>query len=144
MPVQDLVRTKLIPLTNPAAQSVARGLERSADTAHTWLQLCKAYAPEGGRTIVVLSQQPKLQMEANFRRTIPASQRFGTKLVFRQARFVVFRSACREALSAAHSPYPTLQVLPAWVDSYSRPKSLVKGVFIPFSARHCSLQGLSS
>lgn len=48
------------------------------------LQLCKAYAAEGGRTVVVLSQQPKLEMEAKFRRTIPPSERFGTKLVFRQ------------------------------------------------------------
>lgn len=34
----------------------------------------------------MLSQQPKLEMEASFRRTIPAAERFGTKLVFRQVK----------------------------------------------------------
>jgi hypothetical protein len=49
-------------------------------------QLCKAYRTDGGRTIVILSQQPKLEMEATFRRTIPKNQRFGSSFVFRQAR----------------------------------------------------------
>ena len=48
-------------------------------------QLCKAYRNDGGRVIVILTQQPKLEMEATFRRTIPKNQRFGSSFVFRQA-----------------------------------------------------------
>lgn len=34
--------------------------------------------------MVVMSQQPKLEMEATFRRIIPDEQRFGTRFVFRE------------------------------------------------------------
>jgi len=50
-------------------------------------QLCKAYRSDGGRTIVIMSQQPKLEMEATFRRTILKNQRFGSSFVFRQVSF---------------------------------------------------------
>ena len=66
------------------------GLASSVHDASMWAdhlktsQLCKAYRNEGGRTIVILSQQPKLEMEATFRRTIPNNQRFGSSFVFRQ------------------------------------------------------------
>ncbi len=46
--------------------------------------MCVAYKPEGGTTVVVLSQRSKLEMEATFWRCLPATQRHGTKLVFRQ------------------------------------------------------------
>jgi len=49
-------------------------------------QVCIAYAPEGGTTVVVLCQRPKLQMEETFWRTLPEERRHGTRLVFRQGR----------------------------------------------------------
>ena len=49
-------------------------------------QLCHAYEAEGGRAIVVMTQRAKLELEALFRRILPPPQRFGSQLVFRQAR----------------------------------------------------------
>ncbi len=49
-------------------------------------QLCHAYEAEGGRVIVVMTQRAKLELEALFRRILPPAQRFGSQLVFRQAR----------------------------------------------------------
>ena len=49
-------------------------------------QLCHAYEAEGGRVIVVMTQRAKLELEALFRRILPPPQRFGSQLVFRQAR----------------------------------------------------------
>ena len=49
--------------------------------------MCLAYrsdARKGGKCVVVLCQREKLQMEADFRRILPESRRFGTKFVFRQ------------------------------------------------------------
>ena len=62
-------------------------LQSQKDLEAVWTiltQLCKAYRNDGGRTIVIMSQQPKLDMEATFRRTIPKNQRFGSTFVFRQ------------------------------------------------------------
>ena len=39
--------------------------------------------------VVVLSQRPKLEMEATFRRIIPAEQRFGTRFVFREGSAII-------------------------------------------------------
>lgn len=47
-------------------------------------QLCHAYEAEGGRVIVVMTQRAKLELEALFRRILPAPQRFGSQIVFRQ------------------------------------------------------------
>ncbi|KAK9845991.1 hypothetical protein WJX81_007900 [Elliptochloris bilobata] len=47
-------------------------------------QLCHAYEAEDGRVIVVMTQRAKLELEALFRRILPAPQRFGSQLVFRQ------------------------------------------------------------
>ena len=49
-------------------------------------QLCHAYEAEGGRVIVVMTQRAKLELEALFRRILPRPQRYGSQLVFRQAR----------------------------------------------------------
>ena len=49
-------------------------------------QLCHAYEAEGGRVIVVMTQRAKLELEALFRRILPPPQRYGSQLVFRQAR----------------------------------------------------------
>lgn len=37
----------------------------------------------------MLTQQPKLEMEATFRRIIPAEQRFGTRFVFREGSAII-------------------------------------------------------
>ena len=58
------------------------------------VQLCKAYRSDGGRTIVIMSQQPKLEMEATFRRTIPKNQRFGSSFVFRQVSCCTHATLC--------------------------------------------------
>ena len=47
-------------------------------------QTCHAYAAEGGRVIVVMTQREKIGMEALFRRTIPPHKRDGSQFVFRQ------------------------------------------------------------
>ncbi|KAI8477171.1 MAG: hypothetical protein J3K34DRAFT_515852 [Monoraphidium minutum] len=47
-------------------------------------QICRAYAVEGGTTVVVMSQREKLEQEELFRRAIPERERRGTRLVFRQ------------------------------------------------------------
>ena len=39
--------------------------------------------------VVVLSQRPKLEMEATFRRIIPDEQRFGTRFVFREGSAII-------------------------------------------------------
>ncbi|KAI3425193.1 hypothetical protein D9Q98_008962 [Chlorella vulgaris] len=46
-------------------------------------QLCLAYRASGGRTVVVLTQHGKLEMETAFRGRIPLEQRYGSTLVFR-------------------------------------------------------------
>ena len=51
-----------------------------------FLQTCHAYAAEGGRVVVVMTQREKIAMEALFRRTIPPHKRDGCQFVFRQAR----------------------------------------------------------
>lgn len=47
-------------------------------------QACHAYKTEGGITIVVLSDTPKLEMEAAANSYIPPGKRLGSKFVFRQ------------------------------------------------------------
>lgn len=47
-------------------------------------QICVAHAPEGGTTVVVLTQRSKLEMETAFWSCLPQAKRHGTKLVFRQ------------------------------------------------------------
>eukprot|EP00775_Hariotina_reticulata_P003585 gene3585-3850_t len=47
-------------------------------------QVCCAAAAEGGTTVVVLTMREKLEMEDIFRYALPASQRVGSHLVFRQ------------------------------------------------------------
>ena len=50
------------------------------------IQACHAYASEGGRIIVVMTQRDKIGMEALFRRVLPPHKRLGSQFVFRQAR----------------------------------------------------------
>ena len=50
-----------------------------------FMQACHAYASEGGRIIVVMTQREKIGMEAMFRRTLPPHKRLGSQFVFRQA-----------------------------------------------------------
>ena len=74
----------------PIVQVASRAMHSPAQRMMTHVcgvQLCKAYRSDGGRTIVIMSQQPKLEMEATFRRTIPKNQRFGSGFVFRQVDF---------------------------------------------------------
>ena len=52
-------------------------------------QVCLAYRNGEGKVVVVLTQQPKLEMEATFRRIIPAEQRFGTRFVFREGSAII-------------------------------------------------------
>lgn len=52
-------------------------------------QVCLAYRNGEARVVVVLSQRPKLEMEATFRRIIPAEQRFGTRFVFREGSAII-------------------------------------------------------
>ncbi|CAL8468748.1 g8288 [Coccomyxa elongata] len=47
-------------------------------------QVCQAYAADGGRVIVVMTQREKIGMEALFRRVIPPHKRCGCNFVFRQ------------------------------------------------------------
>ncbi|WIA14491.1 hypothetical protein OEZ85_003013 [Tetradesmus obliquus] len=47
-------------------------------------QLCAAYACSGGRTLVVLCQRKKTEMEDLFSAAIPQQQRGGSRFVFRQ------------------------------------------------------------
>ena len=47
-------------------------------------QLCLAYRCEGGRTLVVLCEREKLEMEQLFRRVLPDAERYGSRFVFRQ------------------------------------------------------------
>ena len=49
------------------------------------VQACHAYASEGGRIIVVMTQRDKIGMEALFRRVLPPHKRLGSQFVFRQA-----------------------------------------------------------
>ena len=49
------------------------------------IQACHAYASEGGRIIVVMTQRDKIGMEALFRRVLPPHKRLGSQFVFRQA-----------------------------------------------------------
>ncbi|KAG2488131.1 hypothetical protein HYH03_013277 [Edaphochlamys debaryana] len=46
-------------------------------------QLCQAYRADGGTVVVVLTERPKLEMEAHFRQVLPEPQRLGTRFVFR-------------------------------------------------------------
>lgn len=57
---------------------------------HPWghvdaAQMCRAYKAEGGRTLVVMTQRSKLEMEAAFWRWLPEARRHGSTLVFRCA-----------------------------------------------------------
>lgn len=52
-------------------------------------QVCLAYRNGEGKVVVVLSQRPKLEMEATFRRIIPEEQRFGSKFVFREGSAII-------------------------------------------------------
>lgn len=47
-------------------------------------QLCAAYKCSGGRTIVILCQRRKTEMEDLLRNAIPQQQRGGSRFVFRQ------------------------------------------------------------
>ncbi|BDA43260.1 probable ion channel POLLUX at N-terminal half [Coccomyxa sp. Obi] len=47
-------------------------------------QVCQAYAADGGRVVVVMTQREKIGMEALFRRVIPPHKRCGCNFVFRQ------------------------------------------------------------
>lgn len=53
------------------------------------LQVCLAYRNGEPKVVVVMSQQPKLEMEATFRRIIPNEQRFGTRFVFREGSAII-------------------------------------------------------
>ena len=53
------------------------------------MQLCYAFRNTDGRTIVVLTQRPKLDMEALFKRVIPVWKRRGSRFVFRQGNVLV-------------------------------------------------------
>ena len=48
------------------------------------MQACLAYRSQGGIRVVVMSQRPKLAMEALFNDAIPVNVRYGTSFVFRQ------------------------------------------------------------
>ena len=48
------------------------------------LQTCQAYAADGGRVVVVMTQREKIGMETLFRRIIPPHKRCGCNFVFRQ------------------------------------------------------------
>ena len=48
-----------------------------------------AYRNGEAKVVVVMTQQPKLEMEATFRRIIPEEQRFGSKFVFRQGSAII-------------------------------------------------------
>ncbi len=48
------------------------------------LQVCQAYAADGGRVVVVMTQREKIGMETLFRRIIPPHKRCGCNFVFRQ------------------------------------------------------------
>ena len=64
-------------------------------------QMCQAYRADGGRTVVVLSSRPKVEMEATFRRIIPEERRFGSQFVFRTGSPLVPADLRRVAASAA-------------------------------------------
>lgn len=65
------------------------------------MQLCQAYRNDGGKVMVVMSRQPKLDIEATFRRIIPESLRFGSTFVFRQGSALVPADLRAVAASAA-------------------------------------------
>ncbi|DBA72591.1 TPA: hypothetical protein ACH3X2_010343 [Trebouxia sp. C0005] len=52
-------------------------------------QVCLAYRNGEPKVVVVMSQRPKLEMEATFRRIIPGEQRFGTRFVFREGSAII-------------------------------------------------------
>ncbi|KIY99118.1 hypothetical protein MNEG_8845, partial [Monoraphidium neglectum] len=68
-------------------------------------QACLAFRPEGGTTVVVMSQRSKLEMESLAARDIPPSARHGTKIVFRQGSPLVPGDL---ALVSAHTARATL------------------------------------
>lgn len=49
-------------------------------------QMCQAYRYEGGVTVVVLCEKPKLEMEALAEAQVPPGARHGSRFVFRQVR----------------------------------------------------------
>ncbi len=74
-------------------------------------QLCHAYEAEGGRVIVVMTQRAKLELEALFRRILPPAQRFGSQLVFRQARAGARARAAAPALRVVCNAMQSMQLL---------------------------------
>lgn len=69
-------------------------LHESPSTCLTWgsvtmTQVCLAYRNGEPKVVVVMSQRPKLEMEATFRRIIPDEQRFGTRFVFREGSAII-------------------------------------------------------
>ncbi len=62
-------------------------------------QVCAAYGPEGGTTVVVLTQRSKLEMEATFGHSIPEARRQGSRFIFRQGSPLVTAGAVGVATS---------------------------------------------
>lgn len=63
--------------------------------------MCQGYRSDGGRTVVVLSQRPKVEMENTFRRIIPEERRFGSRFVFRSGSPLVPADLRRVSASSA-------------------------------------------
>ncbi|KAJ9511775.1 hypothetical protein QJQ45_022651, partial [Haematococcus lacustris] len=64
-------------------------------------QLTHAYRNDGGATVVVLTQRPKLEMEALIKRVLPESDRLGSRFVFREGSPLV--PADLETVAARHA-----------------------------------------
>lgn len=80
----------------PSASAVIRA---ESCVRQVLAQLCYAYRPHGGRTVVVLSAREKLEMEKLTRRALPDRERYGTKLVFRQVGPLVHVAAASTRLT---------------------------------------------
>ncbi|KAL6749116.1 hypothetical protein V8C86DRAFT_3032280 [Haematococcus lacustris] len=64
-------------------------------------QLTHAYRNDGGATVVVLTQRPKLEMEALIKRVLPETDRLGSRFVFREGSPLV--PADLETVAARHA-----------------------------------------
>ena len=80
------------------------------------LQVCQAYAADGGRVVVVMTQREKIGMEALFRRIIPPHKRCGCNFVFRQVIFSSPDPSCSCGFSM-----PSLSRAHAWLLSQGSP-----------------------
>lgn len=83
---------RMVVYTSPSSGNIipaAWGPSTSYSHCCCSLKVCLAYRNGEPRVVVVMSQRPKLEMEATFRRIIPAEQRFGTRFVFREGSAII-------------------------------------------------------